>query len=80
MGDANLRPFNYRFERSKIHAGDLLVVHTDGVSGAVSALSEDLDLRRKPAVVIAQHLLENYSRVTDDALVLVLRFAPKGAI
>jgi hypothetical protein len=29
---------------------------------------------RQPAIVIAQHLLENHARSEDDALVLVARF------
>jgi hypothetical protein len=39
-----------------------------------TSIKGQLDLLRRPVLVIAQHLLENHSRGTDDALVFVARF------
>jgi hypothetical protein len=46
---------------------------TDGLKSRAS-LKGQLDIRRQPAILIAQHLFENESRPDDDALVLVARF------
>ena len=53
--------------------GSVLVMFTDGLESRTS-LKGQLDLLRKPPLVIAQDLLEEHSRGTDDALVLVARF------
>jgi hypothetical protein len=39
-----------------------------------TSLKGQVDILRQPAITIAQHLLENYARLDDDALVLVARF------
>jgi hypothetical protein len=39
-----------------------------------TTIKGELDLLRRPALVIAQELLEKHSRGTDDAMVLVTRF------
>jgi len=50
--------------------GDTLIIHTDGID---EAFAEDLerDLTPQP---LAQHILTQYSKGTDDALVLVVRY------
>ena len=78
--ETNVRPFQYRFDQSRMEPGDLLVMYTDGLQDVTGKVLNDFDLRRRPAIVIAQHLLENHSRETDDALILVVRFAAKGAV
>ena len=38
-----------------------------------TSLKGQLDVLRRPTIVIAQHLIETHSRGTDDSLVLVAR-------
>jgi serine/threonine protein phosphatase PrpC len=79
LGASNKLPFRYRIERVQIHPGDLLVIHTDGLDASVSEMLQSMELRRRPAVVIAQELMERCAAGNDDAPVFVLRFASKGA-
>jgi hypothetical protein len=46
---------------------------TDGLTSRTSVKAQ-LDLLRRPAIVIAQHMIATHSRGTDDALVFVARF------
>jgi serine/threonine protein phosphatase PrpC len=63
----NLRSETVRLERETV-----LVMFTDGLSSKTS-LKRQLAVLRQPPVAIAQHLMENDARATDDALVLVAR-------
>lgn len=70
-----LRPVTMRLTR-----GDLLIFATDGIrSGFVRGFARDrfkaqsFD-RKMPAPQIAQNILTEYGRETDDALVLVARY------
>jgi anti-sigma regulatory factor (Ser/Thr protein kinase) len=62
-----------RIEKVTVDPGSVLVMFTDGLKSRTS-LKGQLDILRKPAIVIADHLLQNDSRPDDDALVLVARF------
>jgi hypothetical protein len=46
---------------------------TDGLESKTNVRGE-LDLLRRPAITIAQQLIERHARGTDDALALVARF------
>jgi hypothetical protein len=46
---------------------------TDGLKSRTT-LKGRLDVLRKPAIAIAQHLLDNDARPDDDALVFVAKF------
>jgi serine phosphatase RsbU (regulator of sigma subunit) len=54
--------------------GDVLIFATDGLR---SGFTEDVPLN-DASQQIAEHILENYSRGTDDALVLVARYVGNG--
>lgn len=73
VGDPALRSRRLRVEEAVVAPGSVLVMFTDGLSSRTTIKGE-LELLRKPAIVIAQDLLEKHSRGTDDALVLVARF------
>jgi anti-sigma regulatory factor (Ser/Thr protein kinase) len=73
VGDRELPRRRLRTEEVTVAAGSVLVMFTDGLESKTS-IKGQLDLLRRPALVIAQHLLENHSRRTDDALVFVARF------
>lgn len=67
-----------RSERFAVEDGDLLVLHTDGVS-----LRYDLaPLRGEPASRVARELLDVHGRAHDDATCLVVRWGggPLGAV
>lgn len=53
-----------------IHRGDVLILATDGIR---AGFAEKLDLQRTPQQ-IADHILAEHCRGTDDALVLVARY------
>jgi negative regulator of sigma-B (phosphoserine phosphatase) len=59
-----------------VTAGDLLFFATDGISSEFTkALSpSDPMLRHQPAQEIADRILARFRKLTDDALVLVLRY------
>jgi anti-sigma regulatory factor (Ser/Thr protein kinase) len=73
IGDRNLRSRRLRVEETMAAPGSVLVMFTDGLESRTS-LKGQLDLLRRPSLVIAQGVLEEHSRGTDDALVLVARF------
>jgi len=70
---STLQKQRIRIEQVKAAPGSVLVVFTDGLKSRTS-LKGQLDVLRQPAIVIAQHLLEGYSRPDDDVLVLVGKF------
>ncbi|MCA9892368.1 MAG: SpoIIE family protein phosphatase [Anaerolineae bacterium] len=55
-----------------VHPYDLLVFATDGIN---NGCLEEAPLKAAPQV-IADHILANHNRGTDDALVVVVRFIP----
>ena len=76
LGRRNAR--RVRCERFAVERGDLLVMHSDGVSGRY-----DLEpLRGEPPDRLARGLLETHGRSHDDATCLVIRWdeaaAPSG--
>ena len=73
VGDRELPARRLRIEEVPVAAGSVLTIFTDGLESKTN-LKGQMDLLRRPALVIAQHLLENHSRRTDDALVFVVRF------
>ena len=78
IGDRDLPARRLRVEELMVAPGSVLAMFTDGLESRTN-IKGQLDLLRRPAVVIAQHLLENHSRGTDDALVFVARFKKSGA-
>jgi len=59
-----------RAEVLPISRGDVLIFATDGIEGAFwHALNVD-----RPPQEVADHVLKQYGKVSDDALVLVVRF------
>jgi anti-sigma regulatory factor (Ser/Thr protein kinase) len=73
LGDGDLPQPRIRIETATAETGSVLVMFTDGLKSRTT-LKGQLDILRQPAVAIAQYLVENHSRVDDDALVLVARF------
>jgi len=73
VGDRKLPARRPRIEEMPVAPGSVLTMFTDGLESRTS-IKGQLDLLRRPSLVIAQHLLENHSRGTDDALVFVARF------
>jgi anti-sigma regulatory factor (Ser/Thr protein kinase) len=73
FGGPEFRRHRVRIENVTASPGSVLVMFTDGLKSRTS-LKGQLDILRQPAIVIAQHLMENFSRPDDDALVLVASF------
>jgi len=73
LGTGQLGRQKLHIERTTAGPHSVLVMFTDGLKSRTT-LKGQLDVLRQPAIVIAQHLLENDSRPDDDALVLVARF------
>jgi anti-sigma regulatory factor (Ser/Thr protein kinase) len=73
VGDRKVPQRKVRIEKTFAEPGSILVIFTDGLKSRTS-LKGQLDVLRRPAIEIAQHLLEHDSRPDDDALVLVARF------
>jgi anti-sigma regulatory factor (Ser/Thr protein kinase) len=73
VGDSDIPRRRIRVEEIEVPQGGILAMFTDGLETKTS-LRGQLDILRRPAIVIAQHLLETHSRGTDDSLVLVARF------
>jgi len=73
IGDRDLPSRRLRVEEMMAAPGSVLVMFTDGLESRTS-IKGNLELLRKPALLIAQDLLAEHSRGTDDALVLVARF------
>lgn len=63
----------YHLQEKAVYPGDILVMYSDGIRSH-APISTRSGLFRKPAIVIAQELLEEYGRSNDDALVMVIRF------
>lgn len=61
-----------RIEATPLVDGDVLVMTTDGIQSRMSIETELMLLRAHP-IVIAQRILEQWSRDSDDALVVVVR-------
>ena len=59
-------------QRDSVDIGDLICLHTDGISQQLT-LSSPPDLMARSALAIAEHILDHYSKNHDDALVLVAR-------
>lgn len=72
VGDGEIPKRRIRVEEVAVAPGAVLVMFTDGLETKTS-LKGQLDVLRRPAIAIAQHLIETHSRGTDDALVLVAR-------
>jgi anti-sigma regulatory factor (Ser/Thr protein kinase) len=72
LGTGQLRPQKIRIERTAVKPGSVLVMFTDGLKSNTN-LKGELDVLRQPAIAIAQHLLETYSRPDDDALICAVR-------
>jgi anti-sigma regulatory factor (Ser/Thr protein kinase)/serine/threonine protein phosphatase PrpC len=72
VGDAEIPRRRIRIEETTVNPGTVLAMFTDGLETKTS-LKGELDVLRRPAIVIAQHLIERHSRGTDDALVFVAR-------
>src|SRR5262249_4303887 len=73
LGTGQIRKQRTRVEHAIAQPGSIVVMFTDGLKSRTS-LKGQLDILRRPAIAIAEHLLENYARPDDDALVLVARF------
>jgi len=73
IGDREPGTRRLRIEEVKVAPGSVLTMFTDGLESRTN-IKGQLDLFRRPSLVIAQHLLENHSRGTDDAMVFVARF------
>jgi hypothetical protein len=58
-----------------LHAGDLLLMATDGIG---RSFTQDVRLGAAPAR-LADGILENLARPTDDALVLVARYGERSS-
>lgn len=74
LGDVSAGKRTIRIETHASGQGSILVMFTDGLRSRASLNSQPMLLRQRP-VVLAQHLLDSYSRANDDALVLVARLA-----
>jgi anti-sigma regulatory factor (Ser/Thr protein kinase) len=59
-------------ESGALDDGEVLLMFTDGLTSR-AGLSDEADLFREHPIVIAQRLLADFGRTTDDALVLVAR-------
>jgi negative regulator of sigma-B (phosphoserine phosphatase) len=64
-----------RANELRVALGDTLVLATDGVRGGYLDLMDTND----PPQKLADHLLEEYGKATDDALVLVARYVGSAA-
>jgi anti-sigma regulatory factor (Ser/Thr protein kinase) len=73
IGVGELHARRLRIEEATVAPGSVFAMFTDGLETRTS-LKGQLDILRRPAVVIAQHLIASHSRRTDDSLVFVARF------
>ena len=73
VGEAGLSARRLRVEEATVAPGSVLAMFTDGLETKTS-LKGQLDILRRPAIVVAQHLIESHARRTDDSLVFVARF------
>jgi anti-sigma regulatory factor (Ser/Thr protein kinase) len=72
LGGAGQRGREYIVQREPLHADDVIVMFSDGLTKGVD-ISEELQLLRRHPIVIAAYLLERFGRVNDDVMVLVTR-------
>ncbi len=72
LGHAGQRPHRLPPKRAVLQRHDVLVMFTDGLLSRAQ-LSDDRALRAQHPLVIAHHLLRQFLRGYDDALVLVAR-------
>jgi len=72
VGDSEFSKRKIRVEHASASPGSVLVMFTDGLHSRTT-LKGELDLLRRPAIAIAQQLVQNFSRPNDDAMVLVAR-------
>lgn len=72
VGGRRGAPIRTRAERAPFMLGELLIVTTDGISSKLS-IDGDPALARAHPIVVAQRVVERFSRPNDDALVLVAR-------
>jgi anti-sigma regulatory factor (Ser/Thr protein kinase) len=73
IGEGELNARRLRTEEATVAPGSVFAMFTDGLETRTS-LKGQMDILRRPAVVIAQHLIASHSRRTDDSLVFVARF------
>jgi anti-sigma regulatory factor (Ser/Thr protein kinase) len=73
VGDRQLPARRLHVEEVSVAPGSVLAMFTDGLQSRTN-VKGDLDLLRRPAVTIAQQLIERHARLTDDALAFVARF------
>jgi anti-sigma regulatory factor (Ser/Thr protein kinase) len=73
VGEGELSLRRLRIEEATVVPGSVFVMFTDGLE-TKTTIKGQLDLLRKPAIAIAQHLIRNHARRTDDSLVFVARF------
>ena len=62
-----------RAETLEVHPGDTLVMATDGIR---SGFSSSIELRDSPQE-IAESILANFAKETDDAIVIIVRWVGK---
>lgn len=72
LGARSAGPLKPRVERMAFPREELFLLASDGISSRVS-IEEDLDLLRMHPIAIAEHIVRQFGRATDDALVLVVR-------
>lgn len=72
IGDTHTPKRRIRVEEVEAPRGAVLALFTDGLETKTS-LKGQLDILRRPTIVIAQHMLQTHARGTDDSLVLVAR-------
>ena len=73
VGEGGLLMRRLRVEEATVAPGSVFAMFTDGLETRTT-LKGQLDLLRRPAIVIAQHLIATHARRTDDSLVFVARF------
>jgi anti-sigma regulatory factor (Ser/Thr protein kinase) len=73
LGGKVQRPWQPLEETVPIVPGTVLAMWSDGLRTAAS-LAGNLPMLRKPAISIAQYLMEQFARNNDDAMVLVVKF------
>jgi hypothetical protein len=63
-------PRSIASDRIALQPAHVVVIATDGL---LTRIDLERDMLRRPALVIAHHLLATYGRDNDDALVVVMR-------
>ena len=57
----------------QLYDGDILVLHTDGIS-SLFELGDYPDLLRNDAKTLATHIIHQFGKEEDDAASIVLRY------